>query len=188
LGRRQHPILDLHLPAIDTQNVDVIHRRTRDRVPARSLHFRFSVENLGLVTAEDVAIGVIARSLIEEEKEELNQHLRLFVDLDHAPSAPHSSSQIIHRSSLTGGAIMPIAPFQTANAPHIGTFYLDRSIPLKVTCAVYVLSKGAPPTWFQLEFPSLPGGILVGDISPHLKSLIIRKDSERPKVAWEQAI
>jgi hypothetical protein len=82
---------------------------------------------------------------------------------------------------------MSIPPFQTANVPRIGTFYLDRRTPLKVTCAVYVLSKGAPPTWFQLEFGSLPGGMPRGNITSHLKPLIVRKGSERPKVAWEQA-
>jgi hypothetical protein len=134
-----------------------------------------------------VAIGVIARSLIESEKEELNQHLRLFVDSDQTSFAVCSESQIIHRSTLTSGAMMPIAPFQTANTLRIGTFYLDRSIPLKMSCAVYVLSKSAPPTWFQLEFGSLPEGIPSGDISSHLRPTIIRKGSERPKVAWEQA-
>jgi hypothetical protein len=186
LGRRQHPILDLHLPAIEDRNAEIRNPRNDDRTPARSLHFRFTIENVGLVTAEDVAIGVVARSLIEDGKEELNQHLRLFLDSDESLSATHSLSHIIHRSSATGGAIMPIAPFQTANAPRIGTIYIDRGVPLKVSCAIYILAKGAPPTWFQLEFHSLPGGMAVGNVSDHLKPLIIRKGSERPRVAWEE--
>jgi hypothetical protein len=82
---------------------------------------------------------------------------------------------------------MPIAPFHSEELPYVGTLMLDRRIPLKVSCAVYLLSKGAPPTWFQLEFGSLPGGIPRGNISSHLKPIIIRKGSERPKVAWEGA-
>jgi hypothetical protein len=97
-----------------------------------------------------MAIGVIARSLIEDgRKEDLNQHLRLFVDSDQASLTFRSESQIIHRSSPTGSAMMPIVPFQTVKAPRIGTIHLDRRIPLKVTYTVYVLSKGAPPPWFQ---------------------------------------
>jgi hypothetical protein len=158
-------------------------QRTGDKAPARSLAFRFTVENVSLTTAEGVAVGMIARSLVESQREELNPHLRSHLDIDEA--AP-PRSHIIQRTSLTGGAMMPILPFQTANVPRISTFYIDRRRPLKVSCAIYVLSKGAPPTWFQLEFHSLSGGMAVGSVSDHLKPLVIRKGSERPRVAWEE--
>jgi hypothetical protein len=73
-------------------NSGIINHRTGDRTDARSLSFRFQVENLGLTTAEDVAVGVIAHSLVEDEREELNQHLRLHLDIDQTPFSAYSGS------------------------------------------------------------------------------------------------
>jgi hypothetical protein len=185
LGRRQHPILDLHCSAIEDDNLDLEIGHLGDKEPVRKISFSFEVENLSLITADEVTVGVISRSLLESGKEEeLNNHLRLYLDIPDRPMG--EIPEVVHRSSRTSGNLLTLAPFQNGQIRNIGSFYFPRRIPLKIFCAVYILSKGASPTWFQLEFGSLPGGIPQRDASSHLQPTVVRKGSERPKVAWEE--
>jgi hypothetical protein len=187
LGRRQHPILDLHPPTTEVRTHVLPVGSAADRISVQRVSFRFSVENLSLATADEVRIGVISWSLMEgSTREGLNRHLRLHLEIADLESADisiqdvvRSESCVIHRSSPpSGGGTMPLAPFQIGpESSRIGPFYFPCEIPLKVSCAVYVLSKSAPLTWFQLEFRSTHEGIA--------GVAIIRKGSERPKVAWE---
>ena len=188
LGRRQHPLLDLHPAASEANPVELPGRHPGHRIDVWRRGFQFTVENLSLTTADEVAMGVIAWSLVEGETGELNRHLRLYLD-EIPPSPPFAdlAPKVIHCSSLSYDLSVRIAPFHIERLPAIRYFNLPRRIPIRATCAAYVLAKGAPPIWFQLEFPSLPGGISDKDDPPHLKPVIIPKGLERPKVAWELA-
>jgi hypothetical protein len=66
LGRRQHPFIDLHVRGVieGTEQIKEADGR-RNLTTARSVMFSFVVENLSLVTAEDVKVGAVLRSLVQ---------------------------------------------------------------------------------------------------------------------------
>jgi hypothetical protein len=178
LGRRQHPSLDLHRVFIEeSRNLE-----GRGGIPARVASFRFDVENISLITADEVTVGVISWSLAQDAREEMNNHLRSSVDIVDLPFDADQCSLVhmTHRSSVASSKTLRVAPFQRGHVRGIEPFSFPRDKPLKVTCAVYVIPKSALPTWFQLEFQSLHPGIPLTN-----STTVIRKGSERPKVAWE---
>jgi hypothetical protein len=128
-------------------------------------------------------MGVISWSVMEGEREKLNSHLRLYLDIVDLPSKDVQplEVQLVHHSRLVSGSTTTLAPFQTVGVQNLGPFYLPRHIPVKVACAAYVVPKGALPTWFQLEYESLPGMPLELRCQPK----VIRGGQERPRVAWE---
>jgi Putative DNA-binding domain len=185
LGRRQHPILDLYLYQINYGSIELMPGALgeRGRTP-QDISFSFYIENSSLRTADEVTMGMISWSVVEGEMEKLNSHLRLFLDVTDLPfkSVQPMEVQLVHRSSLVSGSTMTLAPFQTGRVQDLGPFYLPRHIPLKVTCAAYVVPKGGLPTWFQIEFENLHP-----HITARFEPKLIQKGQERPKVAWEIA-
>jgi hypothetical protein len=186
LGRRQFPLLDLPSSSIEEASGILTSRNEQDPIHARIATFSFVVENLSLATAEDVKIGVVSWSLSNGEAADISRHLRSYLDISdiNIPNSLDVPFQLIHRSSLASGKRFTLDPFQIRTIRDLGPFYYHRQISVRVLGAVYVISKGAPPTWFQLEFGNLPGGIPIRSISKHFQPTLISKGSERPQVAW----
>lgn len=183
LGRRQHPLLNLVILPVDLTAQSVKSRSGRDDIPARCATFSFTVENLSLVTAEDVKIGAVSWSLVEGSPEDLNTHLRSYLDIcDVKRNGLREivAWGLVHRSSTSSGKKFNLEPFQNLPIRGIGPFYFPRDDSAKVFAAVYIISKGAPPTWFQIEFDYSPfSGI------PKESIVVNKQGSEHSKVAWE---
>jgi len=186
LGRRQHPLLDVHSPSIDASSHELKSRNGRDNIPVQSAIFSFGVENLSLATADDVKIGVVSWSLVQGATEEINRHLRAYIDVCDINTQSPSGSQLrlVHRLSGTSGQTFHLDPFQKLAIRTIGPFFFPRQVSAKILGAVYVIAKGTPPTWFQLEFGNLYDGIPTRSIPEHFRPTLIRKGAERSQVAW----
>ena len=88
LGRRQHPLLDVHDPQINKVKTEILVDHRKDRPPITRTSFSFTVENLSLVTAEGFEVGVVSWSLNDNERE-INKHLRSHLDVIPMPQGPH---------------------------------------------------------------------------------------------------
>jgi hypothetical protein len=186
LGRRQHPLLDLSPLPINEGRQELKSRDGQDNIPARSAAFSFRVENLSLATAEDVQIGVVSWSLFEGATEEINRHLRSYLDICdiNIQSSMSTHFHLVHRSSISSGKKFYLDPFQKLTIGNIGPFYFPQQFSAQVLGAVYIIAKGAPPIWFQLEFGCLTGGIPTRLVSEHFRPTLIRKGTERSQIAW----
>jgi hypothetical protein len=186
LGRRQHSLLDLFPLPIKEGHEELKSRDGQDNIPAWSAVFSFRVENLSLATADDVQIGVVSWSLFQGATEEINRHLRSYLDICdiNIQSSMSSHFHLVHRSSISAGKKFYLDPFQKLTIGNIGPFYFPRQFSAQVLGAVYIIAKGAPPIWFQLEFGCLPGGIPTRVVSEHFRPTLIRKGTERSQVAW----
>jgi len=185
LGKRQRPLLELSPLPIAEKIQEFKPRDGADIIPCRSATFSFIVENLSLATAEDVQIGVVSWSLVDGETEEINRHLRSYLEICDIDIQITMSSQLrlVHRSSREGINTFHVPPFQKLTIPSIGPFYFHSHVAAKVVGAVYIIAKGAPPTWFQLEFNCLPGNMPTRSLSEHFKATLTRKGAERAQVA-----
>jgi len=178
LGKRQHPLLDLHDSRItDEGNHEIKDTDGGNLTSARRIIFSFTVENLSLATADDVKIGVVSWSLGDGPAEDINRHLRAYLDVEDIGSQSFIAYQfhLVHRSSVSSGKKFNLEPFQTCMVQNIGPFYFPQDIPVSIVGAVYVVPRGAPPIWFQLEctYRAVLGGNIV----------VKRKGSGRPHVA-----
>jgi hypothetical protein len=59
VGRRQRPILDLHSPKLIVNQHEFISPEGQREVRIRAVTFVCLVENLSLMTAEDVKVGAV---------------------------------------------------------------------------------------------------------------------------------
>lgn len=186
LGRRQHPFLDVHSPSVSYEFQDFKSSDGQDVIHGRSASISFVVENVTLAAAEDVQLGLVSWSLVAGGTQEINRHLAAHLDVCeiNSPGAVSSELHLVHRSSVASGKTYALPPFQKITMRNIGPVYFPRQIPAEIRIAVYVLAKGTPPTWFQLEFGLLYGGIPTKTISEDFKAKLLRKGVERPQVAW----
>jgi hypothetical protein len=186
LGRRQRPIFDLYSPYFNEGLHEFKSETTGELIQARSAAFSCVVENLSLTAAEDVKIGVVLWSLVNGPRAEINRHLRAYLEISEPQGAQHPNLRLTHRSSPSNTEKIDLGPFQTQRVRIREPFYVPRQLSTEALGAVYVLSKGAPPTWFQLAFESQVGGFPPGSSAKDFQPNLVRKDLERPQVAWTQ--
>src|SRR5262249_20302 len=74
LGRRQHPLLDVHCHHCTAVRDVRDFGSPTNRWPFTRAFFTFMVENLSLVPAEQVEVGVVSWSLSEDDTE-INRYL-----------------------------------------------------------------------------------------------------------------
>ena len=178
LGKRQHPLLDLHDPHVTDEGLhQLTDQHGRNFTSGRRIIFSFIVENLSLATADDVKSGVVLWSLGDGPTEDINRHLRVYLDIeDISPQFTHYQFHLVHRSSVSSGKNFDLEPFQKRMMQNIGPFYFPQHVPVSIVGAVYVISRGAPPIWFQLEGTYREG--LGGDV------VVKRKGAGRPQVRY----
>lgn len=145
LGRRRYPSVDLdakigHLPPILTE-------------PTCTVPFYISAENVGLVTAEHLQLGMISWSTGEPGKP-LNPHLMSYIDLGDEPHIGETNWRLQHgitRPRNHGAA--SLSPFAGLDFEAVEGFVFPFSEePVDIGAALYLLSHGAPPLWFELQF------------------------------------
>jgi len=178
LGRRQHAYLEVRQihpreEREDYTTQDGLH----DVVRTWRVNFAFNVENLGLIAAEDVQLGAVLWSLSPNPGDESNSYLRSYIEVDDLKPGTKDRSQfrVVQRSTITKATNFHLAPFQSHSLRDIGPFRFPTQVKAQGSGAVYVLPKGSPPIWFQLEF-EFSGGKLTARLA--------RKGQDRPKVAW----
>lgn len=113
---------------------------------------------------------------------QINRYLRAHIDIIDRPAGPYPyGMHLVHQTSLnpTDGR-RNLGPFKKyVLAQPIGPFDFFHGAPNQVLlCAVYVICKGSPPTWFQLRYFC---GMGVGRKS---QIELVPTGTERPKVAW----
>jgi hypothetical protein len=179
LGRRQHPLLDVHCHDFNEVSHVLEFGSPNDRWEVTRASFTFMVENLSLVAAEQVEVGVVSWSLSEDDTE-INRYLRAHIDIvERSPGRlkPH----VVHRTSdasLSGTGKLNLDPFKKDaitivpfDFPYLGVGYW-------MSCAVYVICKGSPPTWFQMRYLCARGTEQKSQVT------LIPMGTERPQVAW----
>jgi hypothetical protein len=158
LGRRSHPALELYF-----RNTSLNPSPQKNYCSAG---FDFRVENVGMTTAEDVFLGIIAwdaqlRGPDDRELEKLvpNKHLRSFFDSEIPVFEEWGDHNLVHRSSRRTRVQTTVYPFSSERIFGGGhfTYWCSPAKRVKVTskAAVYVMVRGHPPIWYQMEFAVL---------------------------------
>ena len=147
LGRRAHPVL-----ALECDNAAV-----NGSEGFRSVTFNFMVENIGLVPAKDVVVGMVSwHAQLDEPK--LNRFLAAHVDIQE-PTCEEGlcAFKPAHRiGAPTYTENNDVPPFSTSVFIGVGPFKLPVStyerINDHVCAALYALPVGHPPLWFQMKY------------------------------------
>lgn len=180
LGRRQRPSLDLYLTHVSQQS--------NGRIVGG---FNFAVENLSLVAAEEIHVGMVSWALEIDPPSSPNKHLlqspdrHLLQYIDAIDVATwegaynHWSWSLYHARGINAAQQNRLNPFQGPLTVRISRAYFLPFTDALVTAAIYVIAKSTPPIWFELHFP----------VSVHLQFPtrdynLTRKITERPQVAW----
>ena len=194
LGRRQHPVI-----------VPALHQATlrfdqADGPVSRAAHLSFSLsfENVSLVPARQIEIGLVGWSLPEEPDaipmpgtRLIGDHIRQYVEFGSTPDA-------MARPLYFREEPRDLGSFDVTLPRSIGAFRVARGrslvpVPglnpkssfLHFRGALHVLPVGSPPTWFELQakIPNLP--IWIPDPELHIQKphLSIERLSTRRPVA-----
>jgi hypothetical protein len=165
LGRRQIPVLEvLGNASLQAPNV-----------PIYSPIFGFTVENVGMVTAEQVQLGMVCWS--QDEEARVNSQLLRSVDFT-SPASARCRFSPQHRLGKPSDRQLPLPPFaRHAFLVSELKFPAARFSRFSLIAAVYVLSRGAPPLWFEysMSIPLSPDGC-----EPHPLELVIGR---RPRAS-----
>ncbi len=188
LGRRQRPLLDVHMPLIN-ESTHQFQSLSSDRdIPTRGAALSFVLENLSLLTAEDIKVDVVSWSLVDKNNvtQTINKHLRAYIDVrDTQADHPLGSElRVVHSATITAEKRIIIEPFQKLTIRKIGPFYFSQHVSAEILAAVYVIARDIQPIWFQLEFGLLEGGFPTKSIPKDFDPTLLRMEAERRQVAW----
>lgn len=193
LGRRRRP--DLHIATLQTAGFGLrLEPQKNAYGPDVALQFDLecTVENRGLVWAEDVRIGTV--SLIRQPAypaDMLNSHLLSYLDVQENDTLS-STRELVHKRYKLGD----LEAFTTTQPKIISTHVLSMTIQFELydyewLTAIYIVSRDTPPTWYQLNlqvnqdvhnFAVLqPRGELRAN-GQFMKLTLL--SAERPTVAW----
>jgi hypothetical protein len=178
LGRRQHPLLELRYHDCTAVRDVRDFGSPTNRWPFTRVFFTFMVENLSLIAAEQVEVGVVSWSLSEDDAE-INRHLRAYIDIVESPDGrlnPHVV-HVISDASLSQTGKPNLEPFKKYSI-NVGPFDFYADVDYPIFCAVYVICKGSPPTWFQLRYFCASG------TEQKSHATLIPMYTARPKVEW----
>jgi hypothetical protein len=144
LGRRQRPFIDLRFHSKAERSQDISVENSIYLTRAKGTTLSFVVENLSLVTAENVRVGVVFRALGTGPATNINRHLREYLDINEV-LPPRLRADFFHYSRLVHEACgdgLPLVPFQNLMMPYqagyLGPFYFPSDIPIKILGAAYV--------------------------------------------------
>lgn len=159
LGRRQHPTIEVSC------RCGQLPPHLEDRAGSPSLYF--AAENLGFVTAEHLELGIVSWS-IGEGAAQLNPHLSSYLDIGTQPQVDGVRWQLRHlTATLFSPEITRLTPFgRQGFRPIEGLRLPFIEGPVDVVAAVYLVSRGAPPLWFELQFTCSRAGGEVSRSSP----------------------
>jgi hypothetical protein len=191
LGRRQHPYL-----RITEYDFTDHYTRQDHKTGAYDLYFSptFVVENASLAWAEGVRLGLIGWNLPAYSGHELSStHLLSHIDVQKPDERVYPSRCILSHEIRGGKGMVPfhIETFNTMPAQVVPLrVYNDWYMPYSWKAAAYLISKGSPPIWYQLEV-GVEDKLLTSAMSnrnlpsdEHLFS-VRRLSGERPVVAWD---
>jgi hypothetical protein len=177
LGRRVHPSLELREGRV------AVNGSAED--PSCLVAFGFEVENVGMVPAADIVVGVISWAC---EPRDPNwgriapDYLRRFFDLQPAAPMDESGNVLwpVHVSSRRKPAVpLDLGAFEAGIASGIGKLLVPReAAPISVRSALYIVASGHPPEWWQLDWAVPPPR---GETTMKLTRCYI----ERPVLAWK---
>lgn len=150
LGRRQNPVLHISLATLDY--INIYHSSDRQTTEAE-VGLRLQIENLSLLWASNVHVGVIRYSK-HSAAHVLGQHLLSYIDVEAVKEQAVSSEFRPYHYSYDIGDIQPLEVKRETLKEAI-------HIPLKIRfnhwfsyqwkAVVYLLAKGGAPSWYQVE-------------------------------------
>jgi hypothetical protein len=192
LGRRQHPYLHITRCQLESFSQTV---PTKPYYEA-DLTFQpsFTIDNEGLGWADDVRLGTISWN--KHKHTEYSEYLLRHIQVYQPTTRRYAGDCVVSHFPSTTRTGLTLEPFTskvvTIGSPHSipvsrkGTFYT----PYRWQAAVYLLPRGSPPVWYQLDLivdtQVLEYANTHWSLSSDSDSLTIeRMSGERPVVAWE---
>lgn len=144
LGRRQHPIVEL--------TVSVEQPPPYAKSEEAGIGITFSAQNVSLVTAEQLALGLVTW-VVGPRVQDINPHLLAYIDLSD-PQVHHVDWGLRHHTvQARAPEITRLSAFSRVRFESIpGLVYSFTETKVEIVAAVYLLSKGSPPQWYELTF------------------------------------
>jgi hypothetical protein len=144
LGRRQRPNIDL--TATPEQPPPF------ERAKTIGVTIRFLAENVGMVTAEQLALGV-ATWIVGPKVDSINEHLLSYIDIGETPVNDAYWSLRHYTAKPRYPEVTRLPAFERILFESIvGVPLPFTEVPTEIVAAVYLLSKGSPPLWFEFSF------------------------------------
>ena len=143
LGRRRFPSI----------NLNAEHGRLIPISPSACMvPFHISAENVGWVTAEHLKLGMISWALGSRGRR-INPLLMSYIDLAGDPRVGENDWRLQRGITRPRDQDMDLIPFDelyfNVMEGFVFPFYEE---PVHVVAALYLISQGAPPLWFELRF------------------------------------
>jgi hypothetical protein len=184
LGRRSHPVVDLH---VREANAKLIHTDNDSIVSTLSLGFHFRIESQSLAFASEVQVGLVSWSL-QAPSVGLPSQLLGYVDASPVPAFLSADCwHLVHIPYvLPGQRSHPLRPFDVLHYDALGGLLVPAPRPLvTLSCAVYALPQGSPPTWFQLRYRYDSDDFRRLPEERRDRVLLERLGPARPLVTWQ---
>jgi hypothetical protein len=193
LGRRNHPVLELSVAGLRLLGHEGTPSSSGEEVPTLLLDLDVRVENLSLVPAPSVRVGVVSWGFGSRLQSRM---LEYYIEKE-VPEDPDGFQRVrwelMHSmrfvATKTSREVMDIPPFSVAYGKVVRALSTPSSPRLDPVhyAAAYVLNEGSPPVWYQLKCTR---GINAGDDS-RTSELNARRCtrlslSQRPRVTWKR--
>lgn len=155
LGRRNHPYFDVSCTRLDLLPTQI--RPMTSGAVYHGLEVRIEVrlDNESLVTAKRIQVGIVGWS-IERDEPRVSRQLKGYVDAEVAPNL-----QLADAPPWRLYAGPPEVPAEARALSYVGATVGRLTVPhlaAKLTCGLFVLPEGHPPSWFtaEIEIPAEP--------------------------------
>lgn len=164
LGRRQQPTLDA---AVSFEQPPPLLRE-----PKSNVKVHVAVDNVGLVTAETLDVGILSW-VVNDAGPEINRHLLSYVE---HPERVHVGGYDWGLRHLICSSRNPrtikLSPFAKAVFEANSLLLLFSATQLEVTVAVYVIAKDSSPVWFECSFRC---GRAAHTDKPYVESVVTKR-------------
>lgn len=144
LGRKQQPTLDA---AVSFEQPPPSLRE-----PKSNVEVHVAVDNIGLVTAETLDVGILSW-VVNDIGPEINKHLLSYVE--HPERVHVGDYDWVLRHSICNPRnprTVKLSPFAKAVFETNSLVLLFSAAQLEVTAAIYVIAKDSSPVWFECSF------------------------------------
>ena len=190
LGRRNHPVLELELASIVVGKNNVM----KARAPGEQclpIDVIFRAENVSLMTAEEVTVGIVSWRPTEPGKVQPISKRLLYDIVQVEPEQPHEPPHHLkwslhHVNTLKDRLVLPTFSVATVNVRDGLRLPYYNGLDSVSYSAVYLLSKDAPAKWYSLacETPMPANGPEYGPRNAQRCKL---SQMPRPRVYWSRS-
>lgn len=190
LGRRQHPVIALRVVGVTLgKRVPIFSEANREIATGLGFSFNLVVENLSLARADEVDVGLVSWSVLDSDPS-LNAHLASYIDVSGPPSAPPGPYaalrwRVQHAHDTSPRQLRPFGQVSVAAFVRLAFPWELRGPEATFRCAVYVMPKGSPPTWFELSYRYDSQDMGRSEAARLKRVQLHPTGTDRPRVSWE---